>query len=83
MIELVCWVQSLKDGKSCEDCGEAYPYYVLQFDHDGDKKYNVSDMAWSGKSKALILAEISKCDLVCANCHAERTFRRRLAVGNI
>jgi L-lysine 2,3-aminomutase len=24
-----------------------------------------------------ILIEITKCDVLCANCHAEHTFRRR------
>jgi hypothetical protein len=27
-----------------------------------------------------ILAEVTKCDIVCVNCHRERTFRRRMAV---
>jgi hypothetical protein len=32
---------------------------------------------------ARILAEVRKCDIVCANCHRARTFRRRseLVVG--
>ena len=32
-------------------------------------------------SRQLVLAEIEKCDLVCANCHAVRTYERRLADG--
>jgi hypothetical protein len=62
------------------DCGKFYPPYVLDFDHrEGERKlFNVAD--WhlqSGRSIAELLAEIAKCDLVCANCHRERTYQRR------
>jgi hypothetical protein len=30
-----------------------------------------------GGSRRRVLAEIAKCELVCANCHAVRTVRRR------
>lgn len=26
-------------------------------------------------------AEVEKCDVVCANCHRERTFQRKVAGG--
>jgi hypothetical protein len=32
-----------------------------------------------GSREAALRAEIAKCDLVCANCHAERTFSRHIA----
>lgn len=68
-------IQKLKDSP-CVDCGETYPYYVMQFDHvRGDKIRHVSKMVLF--SPDTILAEIAKCDLVCANCHAVRTFLRR------
>jgi hypothetical protein len=35
----------------------------------------VSDLVRRG-SRARVLEEIEKCELVCANCHAARTVRR-------
>jgi len=60
----------------CMDCRIVYPYYVMDFDHRdaNDKNCNVSQMRSSTKEK--LLAEIAKCDLVCANCHRIRSFNR-------
>ena len=60
----------------CPDCEVAYPYYVMDFDHLDprtklDKISRLSSKA--GKSWPLILAEIAKCEVVCANCHRLRT----------
>lgn len=65
--------------KPCFDCGVKYPPYVMQFDHrPGEiKLFGIAQMAT--RSRALVAAEIAKCDLVCANCHAERTFNRTVA----
>ncbi len=61
----------------CVDCNRSYAYYVMQFDHvDGTKYAGVSSMLRDGYSLELIKNEISKCELVCANCHAERTALR-------
>lgn len=58
----------------CMDCGERYPPFVMDLDHvRGDKQDNVSLMAGTGASEAAIMEEIAKCDVVCANCHRERT----------
>ena len=64
--------------RPCADCGVAYPYYVMQFDHRGDKLYNVNVAARTRGINA-ILAEIEKCDVVCANCHAQRGHDRRVS----
>lgn len=48
----------------------------MQFDHVDDNKIeNVSNLARRG-SREEVLAEIAKCELVCANCHADRTHYR-------
>jgi len=50
----------------------------MHFDHrPGEKKDFEIGFAVRGYSRTRILAEIAKCDLVCANCHAVRTYRRR------
>lgn len=59
----------------CMDCGIQYPSYVMHFDHrPGIKKVrNISELN-QFSSVVKFLEEVDKCDLVCANCHAERTF---------
>jgi len=72
------YVMAIKNATPCVDCGVQYPYYVMQFDHLGDDKEDaVATMSNSACSIARLDAEIAKCELVCSNCHAERTFQRR------
>ncbi len=61
----------------CVDCGETNPL-VLTFDHvRGEKRGNVADMVYRGRSIETIEAEIEKCDVVCFNCHMRREYKRR------
>jgi hypothetical protein len=58
------------------DCGVVFRYWVLDFDHRGDKKVcNVAKLC--NRSLDAIKQEIAKCDLVCACCHRIRTFNRK------
>jgi hypothetical protein len=72
MLEIM---RAAKD-KPCADCGVHYPYYVMDFDHrEGeDKLANVTRLRYM--SEDTLRAEIAKCDVVCANCHRERTWKR-------
>lgn len=68
------YVDEVKGVNPCADCGVSYPPYVMQFDHIVDgKRANIADMVRNGYSLENIQTEIDKCELVCANCHAERT----------
>lgn len=59
----------------CVDCGEADPV-VLEFDHvRGEKILAVCSMVRAGYSWKKIDAEITKCDVRCANCHRRKTAR--------
>jgi hypothetical protein len=52
----------------------------MDFDHLKDKEMNLSDMIRRGFGKKKILAEVAKCELVCANCHRLRTFKRNFGM---
>jgi len=72
--------RDLKD-LPCMDCGIKYPHWIMQFDHvRGTKLGNLGSMAVSVSLKAL-LEEAEKCEVVCANCHADRTHSRRKIGG--
>lgn len=58
----------------CKDCGKTYHPCQMHFDHLRDKKHNIGHLVTSSTKK--LEEEISKCDLVCANCHALRTWKR-------
>jgi len=62
--------------KPCADCGVSYPFYVMDFDHREGKSFSISQ-AWRVRSWGEVLAEIEKCEVVCANCHRERTYNHK------
>ena len=64
--------------RPCADCGIQYPYYVMDFDHRDGASKRFSLHSVHSVTKRAILSEIEKCDIVCANCHRERTHRRRI-----
>lgn len=74
LAELVQLVKS----QPCVDCGQKYPYYVMDLDHRGDetKVLDVSRLVARRVTVVRLEAEIAKCDVVCSNCHRERTHQR-------
>lgn len=66
-------VAKLKE-KPCADCKQTFPSYVMDFDHQYDKKFLVS--CSGNRNWHKVLAEIEKCDVICANCHRTRTHDR-------
>jgi len=65
----------------CADCGIQYAAHIMQFDHlpeRGEKQFNISQDYSLNLER--ILNEIDKCEVVCANCHADRTFKRNQLV---
>lgn len=70
-------LQQLKASTPCKDCSLIHPWWRMQFDHLRDKVDTISNLTNTGNLQ-LVLTEISKCELVCANCHADRTYKRAL-----
>lgn len=72
------WFIQLKKTLSCEHCGEDHPA-VLQFHHTdpSQKDLEVSLMISNGSSLSRIQDEISKCVVLCANCHFKLHYNLR------
>jgi soluble cytochrome b562 len=75
------FVHTLKESSACVDCKIKYPYYVMDFDHLGDKLDGVNYLMATGRIGAL-KREIKKCEVVCANCHRKRTYQRSHKITN-
>jgi hypothetical protein len=71
------YIAQVKADAVCADCGGKFPPACMHFDHvpeRGPKLFNLGNGDYSVES---IKAEIAKCDIVCANCHAVRTWTTR------
>lgn len=69
------FVRNMKESNPCVDCGIKYPYYVMDFDHLGNKIEGINFLAATGRIGAL-KKEIEKCEIICSNCHRQRTHKR-------
>jgi hypothetical protein len=79
--EVAAIVAELK-AEPCTDCGRSFPPEAMDFDHvRGTKIAGISQLVRGSHSLEAVLAEIAKCELVCANCHRIRTARRRGSGG--
>lgn len=75
--ELRAYVQAIKMERGCVDCGYRGHPAALEFDHlPGTVKVNRLAVLSCSNAKAVIHAEINKCEVVCANCHRIRTAER-------
>lgn len=80
--EKIAYAQKVKLDAGCADCGLKSPYpEVYDFDHrPGVVKVEKISMMYAGPMWRLV-AEIAKCDVLCACCHRIRTVDRKLARG--
>ena len=69
-------LQRYKIEHPCVDCGERDPV-VLEFDHVGDKRWNISSMVTGNIPWPSFESEIAKCQVRCANCHRRKTSAER------
>lgn len=71
-------IRQMKE-KPCSDCGVEYPWYVMEFDHTEDNKIGAISNLLRDSSLANAVQEAQKCEVLCANCHAIRTYKRSIA----
>ena len=70
--KLRAYVERVK-ATGCVVCGEKHPA-CIQFHHINPKTKidRVNRLLAQTKSLAAVKAEIAKCEMLCANCHAKR-----------
>lgn len=63
----------LSKGGCCQKCGYKKNYAALQFHHRNPKEklFGLDVRNIGGRNLQEIVIEVNKCDLLCANCHAE------------
>lgn len=70
------YIREYKESMPCMDCGKFYRYWVMDLDHIRDKSFGLGKYSNYTRSLDRIKEEIDKCELVCSNCHRERTQSR-------
>lgn len=73
------YIQNLRCNP-CYDCKKTYPWYIMEFDHRDGRDSNYRSFK-NIKSIKRLKIELTKCDLVCRNCHGIRTYERAVASG--
>lgn len=67
------YVEQYLSTHPCVDCGLLNPL-VMEFDHvKGKKRSDVSTLVREAAALPVLIAEIAKCVVRCANCHRMRT----------
>ena len=77
--ELRVWIKQYKSKLHCIECGESHPA-CLQFHHINkeEKSFTIGQIV--GRTHTSIKSlekEISKCEVLCGNCHAIRHWREK------
>ena len=68
--DLRAWLTEYKATLFCTGCGESHPA-TLDFHHTdpATKERSLGDAVRYAWSRRKVLAEIAKCEVLCANCH--------------
>lgn len=62
------YIYNILKNSECKDCGEKR-ILTLDFDHLGDKEFNISSGVQGDYSITRLKKEIAKCEIRCSNCH--------------
>jgi hypothetical protein len=79
---MICWITERYEGIPCVDCDHIFSWECMDFDHRPEETKSFSIGSKGGLKTtperiAEVMKEISKCDLVCSNCHRTRTKERK------
>jgi hypothetical protein len=81
-VKLRTFLDQTKLESGCVVCGYNSHPAALDFDHlPGANKVATIAKLFSGLKDDLLLEEIKKCEVVCANCHRVRTATRQQYTG--
>ena len=70
--EHAAWFVELKSQLVCARCGEDHPAcIVFHHRHPREKEFMISVAMNRGFGRKRILAELAKCEVLCANCHTK------------
>ena len=66
------WLANYKSGLNCARCGESHPA-TLTFHHKkpSGKSFDIGNALTLKVGLKRLRAEIRKCEVLCANCHAK------------
>ena len=74
------FVKHIKETTPCKDCGNSYEFYLMDFDHLNEKKFNMGHARNKGFDQ--VKKEIEKCEVLCCFCHRKRTYFRQCTRGD-
>ncbi len=74
--EIHDWYREYKSTLCCIKCGETHPA-CLQFHHRDrtEKKFALGEVGSRASSIKSLMQEISKCEVLCVNCHAKHHWK--------
>ena len=75
-MEIRDWLRGYKSNLVCSKCGERHPA-TIQFHHNdpSEKDRSIAEVVNLGWSFERIEKEISKCTVLCANCHSKEHWK--------
>ena len=75
------WLNKIQESP-CEDCGQSFPRACMDFHHINENEkhkvlkrvngFTIRRMVMSGYGIKTLKKEVSKCAIICSNCHRIR-----------
>ncbi|MGC2234561.1 MAG: hypothetical protein WA584_00180 [Pyrinomonadaceae bacterium] len=69
------WIVDYKKTLECVRCGENHSATLTFHKDRSDKSFEIGNAIRFGVSLKRLIAEIKKCEVLCANCHAKEHWR--------